>query len=184
MSTEVITPSLLFLWPRVSSLWPRDTKCLLFLWPWDATCLLVLRPRDPCCSLLQVTWLVRLLHQLSVWLTARHQDRLSRLYYGGGVAGRCARLVLAPPTTYYTRNRSLGGGGGEGGCVRVARKHPPRIVLRRLADKHVLGYLVLALLLLSLLGWSYTASLLLMVVLYAAYVAARGLWQQVTDKTS
>jgi len=132
----------------------------------------------------EVTWLVRLLHQLSVWLTARHQDRLSRLYYGGGVAGRCARLVLAPPTTYYTRNRSLGGGGGEGGCVRVARKHPPRIVLRRLADKHVLGYLVLALLLLSLLGWSYTASLLLMVVLYAAYVAARGLWQQVTDKTS
>jgi len=122
--------------------------------------------------------MVRVLHGLSNWIRTRYQDKLSRLYYSPGLVGICSRLVLAPPTTFYTRTRSL-----SGGCaMRATQRHPARLVLRPLADKHVLGYLTLAILVLHFFGWGYVSGLVLLLLLAFVGLVGRGAWLMVTGQ--
>merc|ERR1712080_175914 len=66
--------------------------------------------------------------------------------------------------------------------MRVTQRHPARLVLRPLADKHVLGYLTLAVLILHLFGWGYWSALLLIAVIAFVGLVARGAWLMVTGQ--
>jgi len=127
----------------------------------------------------EVVWLVRALYQASLWLNRRWAVQLHTAWGRGGVWGRVARLVLAPPTHYYTVVKSISGGPAS----RQLHRHNARISLRSLASKKVLLYLTVYCALFMLAGYSITSSLSILLILISIFVLATAFIQSLTQPT-
>jgi len=110
----------------------------------------------------EVVFLVRMLHQASLWISERWGPQLRRNWYSKGLLGEATRQVLAPPCTFVVVKKRVCGGPPS----RTLSSHPPRLALRPLASKKVLVYLAVYLTFLRLLGYSLLSSLLLLLVLF------------------
>ena len=122
---------------------------------------------------------MRALYQASLWLNRRWAVQLHTAWGRGGVWGRVARLVLAPPTHYYTVVKSISGGP----AARQLHRHNARISLRSLASKKVLLYLTVYCALFMLAGYSITSSLTILTVLISIFVLATAFIQSLTQPT-
>jgi len=103
----------------------------------------------------EVVWLVRLFYQASLWLNKRWAVPLHVAWNDVGVWGRLARMILAPPTHYYTVTKSISGGP----AARQLHRHNARICLRPLASKKVLLYLSVYCCVMGFAGYSITSSI-------------------------
>jgi len=110
----------------------------------------------------EVVFLVRMLHQASLWISERWGPQLRRNWYSKGLLGEATRQVLAPPCTFVVVKKRVCGGPPS----RTLSSHPPRLALRPLASKKVLVYLAVYLIFLRLLGYSLPSSLLLLLVFF------------------
>ena len=126
-----------------------------------------------------MVWLVRALYQASLWLNRRWAEPLHTAWGRGGVWGRVARLVLAPPTHYYTVVKSISGGP----ATRHLHRHNARISLRPLASKKVLLYLAVYCALFKLAGYSVTSSLTILLALMTIMIFATAFIQSLTQPT-
>jgi sphingomyelin phosphodiesterase 4 len=125
----------------------------------------------------EVVWLVRALYQASLWLNRRWAEPLHLCWCRGGVWGRVARLVLAPPTHYYTVAKSISGGHN----TREMHRHNARISLRPLASKKVLLYLAIYCSILLLCGYSITSSLTILLILSTILLCTMASIQSLTQ---
>jgi len=127
----------------------------------------------------EVVWLVRALYQACLWINKKWAEPLHLAWGSGGVWGRVARLVLSPPTHYYTVVKSISGGPP----TRQLHRHNARISLRPLAGKKVLLYLAVYCFLLMLGGYSITSSLTILLVIISIMVFTTAFIQNITQKT-
>jgi len=128
----------------------------------------------------EVVWLVRALYQASLWLNKKWAEPLHLAWGSGGVWGKVAGLVLAPPTHYYTVVKSISGGQ----TTRQLHRHNARISLRPLASKKVLLYLAVYCFILMLGGYSFTSSLIYLGIIITIVVFITAFIQNMTQKTS
>jgi len=127
----------------------------------------------------EVVWLVRALYQSSLWLNNRWSIALHSAWGRGGVWGRVARLVLAPPQHYYTVVKSISGGPAD----RQLHRHNARISLRAFASKKVLLYMVVYCALLKMFGYSVTTSIFLLLFLVSLFLITTASFQYLTQPT-
>merc|ERR1719154_64941 len=127
----------------------------------------------------EVVWLVRALYQSSLWLNNRWGFALHSAWGRGGVWGRAAKLVLAPPQHYYTVVKSISGGPN----TRQLHRHNARISLRPLASKKVLLYIFVFCALLKLFGYSITTSLSILLFLASVFLLITASFQYITQPT-
>merc|ERR1712135_222265 len=89
----------------------------------------------PICSY-EVTFLVRMLHQISSNINEKFGADLEKSYNRSDFTGKVFRQVLAPPIAYQEVIKKYG-------TPQVVRKRlPPRVCLRLLANQQVLGYIL------------------------------------------
>lgn len=132
-------------------------------------------------SQVEVQWLVRLLHRCSVWLNARAGERLGEVYHEAGLQGELGRMLMLPPTTFYTLEKSLDGGPPR----RIQSRHPPRISLRFAGSYKFLIYsFVLVLLMWMSIRASLFRSTLTALLLSAFVILCLALGRALFAKTS
>jgi len=106
----------------------------------------------------EVVWLVRMFHQLSASINLQYGNYLSSVYNGNDIRGQIARMILSPPTNYFTVKKSISGGPS----TRQLHHHRARLSLRWLANKKTLIYLTAYILLMWMFGYSTFGATLVM----------------------
>jgi len=128
----------------------------------------------PICSY-EVTFLVRMLHQISSNINEKFGAELEKSYNRSDFTGKVFRQVLTPPVTYQEVVKKYG-------TPEVVVKHlPARVSLRFLAHQQVLGYIFGLFMLFYTFGWAPEILLLLLSCCVCAVVFVRAsleTWRQ------
>ena len=140
-------------------------------------------------------------HQLSASLNIQYGDYLSTVYNGNDIRGQVARMVLSPPTNYYTVKKSISGGPNTRQLhhhrwddllifqfiplIKPTGFFRARLSLRWVANKKTLIYMTAYILLMWMFGYStFGAVLVLLSVTSLGLLATAGLRQATQPRPS
>ena len=114
----------------------------------------------------EVTFLVRFLHQLSEWINGRFGASIEETYHRSDLIGSVFREIAFPPTTYLAKVDQLDNSFRGGMMSRQPVKLPARLNLRTLGSYIAVAYAIFYMFFMTfIMGYSYVASLLLLVFL-------------------
>lgn len=141
----------------------------------------------------EVTFLVRMLHILSIWTNKKFSTVIEETYFREDIVGAIFRELAAPPTTYLAHvdsvdsslNTSRHMNSSFHGMAKQPVKLPPRIIFRPLGSHLAVSYLTIFFLVMKvIMGKSIITSVLILVFLIFSTVAIKAVVHPRSQSTS
>ncbi|XP_067137470.1 sphingomyelin phosphodiesterase 4 [Centruroides vittatus] len=121
----------------------------------------------------EITFLVRLLWHISLFLNEKFETEFSEAYYRPGFFGKLSRQILAPPAVYYEMKKT-------GQYSRQISHHlPPRVNLRWLAHKQTVGYLCAYFLFAFMYGYGSFSAILILIFFITIVIVFKSLFTNI-----
>ncbi|XP_044271314.1 sphingomyelin phosphodiesterase 4 [Tribolium madens] len=117
----------------------------------------------------EISFLVRMLYQLSLQINSNFRQKFCQLYYEQSYWGRLSRQLLSSPLTIYKYDKS------KPGSPRVSMELPPRVSLRYFASYHFWTYLMIGWIIAVTLGYGLPVYLLFAFFIILLYKCVRAI---------
>ncbi|XP_022249467.1 sphingomyelin phosphodiesterase 4-like isoform X2 [Limulus polyphemus] len=113
----------------------------------------------------EITFLVRLLHQISTAVNKNYGNKFNDFYYRETFLGQLARQLLTAPSIFYKITKT----GSVPSSFRELQTLPPRVHLRYLARRQTVGYLLCLIILGYVCGYNPLKVVFFLAILTAFY---------------
>ncbi|XP_023230772.1 sphingomyelin phosphodiesterase 4-like [Centruroides sculpturatus] len=121
----------------------------------------------------EITFLVRLLWHISLFLNEKFETEFSEAYYRPGFFGKVSRQILAPPAVYYEMKKT-----GQY-SHQISHHLPPRVNLRWLAHKQTVGYLCAYFLFAFMYGYGSFSAILILIFFITIVIVFKSLFTNI-----